>query len=121
MTQVAERPDDATRADDVRLSAVLKDWRGVEPSAAFDQGVWDRIRREAVTAPRRPTLIDFLQRTLAQPAWAAAAAAVIGLGIGAAVALMAPHPAAAASQTARLLQRDTLAGSYLAMSTGGLR
>ncbi len=120
MTQVTERPDDATRADDARLSAALKGWHVVEPSPGFDQGVWDRIRREAVATPPRLTVIEFLRLTLLQPAWAAAAAAVIGVGIGIGVALVTPRSAAFGIQTERLLQRDTLAGSYLAMTTGGV-
>jgi len=121
MTQFTEKPGNATQADEARLSAVLKGWHAVETSPEFDQAVWARIRHEAVTVPPRLTVIDFLRQTLAQPAWAAAAAAVIGLGMGVTVALVSPRPATAGTQAERLLQRDTLAGSYLAMTTGALR
>ena len=121
MNRPANTPTEPRQDDNARLSTLLKEWSAVEPSPAFDQGVWARIRRETVTAPPRVALLDFLRLALARPAWAAAAAAVIGIGLGIVAALVAPRPAVAGPQTERLLQRDTLAGSYLAMTTGGIR
>lgn len=120
MNRPANPPNEPGRDDDARLRVLLKAWPAVEPSRTFDQGVWARIRRETVTVPPRLTVIDFLRRVLMQPAWTVAAAAVIGLGMGVIVTLIVPRPLAG-MQAERLLQRDTLAGSYLAMTTGGMR
>lgn len=106
------------READERLGARLRQWQGIEPSPGFDRAVWDRIRAEAAAEPVRLTVIELLRRPLAGPAWSAAAAAVLGVGIGVAAAFLHPRSTESAAQTVRLLQPDTLAGAYLAMTTG---
>ena len=114
-TNTDERPP----ADD-RLDALLSQWKGIEPGAAFEAGVWRRIRVASAAEPRGLSLIEMLRDWIVpRPAWSSAIAAAAAILIGIWAGFSAP-PARAGRQAAEpLLNPQTLAGSYLTMVTGG--
>ena len=104
------------------LSALLQLWEGVEPEAGFEAGVWRRIRTGTTPVCRRePRAGPYPGWLMLRPAWvtgyAAAAAVIVGIGMGLLSQQIFPdrptaHP---------LLQSRTVAGTYLAVSTGESR
>lgn len=104
---------------DTKLSVLLREWRGVEPSAGFEAAVWGRIRSEAMPHPAGgwAYVLDWM---LPHPVWAGAATALVALLVGVATALTVPgraHGAPTAHHA--LLQPGTMAGTYLALSERG--
>ena len=104
------------------LSALLRQWKGVEPRSDFEAAVWRKIRMVSPTGIRRITqagrfpgwLTLYPARTTAV---AAAAAVIVGIGMGFLSQRTYPiHP-----PTHPLLQSRTVAGAYLSVATGELR
>ena len=106
---------------DERLSAVLREWKGVDPRAGFEAAVWRRIGA-GVTEARGFSLIRIIRdRILPQPAWATALAATAAILIGVWAGLSLPAMRDSRQTVEPLLQTNTLAGSYLAMVAGESR
>jgi hypothetical protein len=106
-------------ARDERLSALLQQWKSVEPQADFEAAVWRRIRADRVADRGRRRFVESWREWLAPlPAWvnvaAAAAGIVVGIGMGFS---MAAAPGGRQADEP-LLHPQTLAGSYLTMATG---
>jgi hypothetical protein len=106
------------RQDDDKLSALLNQWRDIEPRGNFEANVWRQIRIAA--APRVDTVswIDLIGRLLWQPAWSVVAAVVVALIVGvwggiASVPRQIDRPTA----ELRFLSSGTLAGSYAQMAS----
>ena len=106
-------------ARDERLSALLSQWRAVEPGPGFEAAVWRRIR--AVPAAQPAGLWDrWLDWFLPHPVWAGAAAASVAMAIGLLAGLATPgHARAGGHETHALLQPGTLMGAYAALSERG--
>lgn len=105
-------------ANDDKLSALLKQWRDIEPRGNFEANVWRRIRMAAAQdAPERLSLVEAIGRLLWRPAWSVAAAVVMALVVGVWTGI-ATGPRRDTSQAElRFLAPGTLAGSYLEMGT----
>ncbi len=105
-------------AGDERLSALLQQWKSVEPQANFEAAVWRRIRADQVVDRGSWRFVETWREWLAPlPAWvnvAAAAGIVVGVGMG----LSTPAAPGGRQADEPLLHSQTLAGSYLAMATG---
>ncbi len=106
----AQGPD---KAND-RLRNLLQKWEAVEPAPGFESAVWQKIRAAPAEAPRR---IRFELR----PAWMNVAAAAAGVLLGVGLAFFTDATPGERHTNEPLLQARTLAGSYLAMATGGAR
>ena len=108
---------------DERLSALLNEWKAVEPQAGFEAEVWRRIRTASGAKQPRPRVVLVLREWVGpRLAWvnglAAAAGIVVGIWLALSVSLpRGVHPPAGDV----LLRADTLAGSYVTMVTGGTR
>lgn len=107
---------------DELLSRVLQTWRGIEPRDNFEAVVWRRIRTASVSEKRFvPAAIDVRAWFVPRPVWLSAAAAVAGLVFGVGLAFSTSGGRDGRQTADPLLQAQTLAGSYLAMATGGAR
>jgi hypothetical protein len=107
---------------DERLHALLHEWKGVEPRANLEAAVWRSLRTAAVPVPRGLAFILAVRDwILPPPVWAGAlsATAAILVGVFAGVSTSAGRDSRVAAEP--LLHARTLAGSYLAMVTGGAR
>ena len=100
-----------------RLSERLKSWSGIEPRADFADEVWARIRNEPETLSPAFLLAGIRVPML----WANALAAMLGLAVGMGAGLMSLSGRHVSSDDNPLLKPDTVAGSYLAMLSGGGR
>ena len=117
-----ESENGASQGGDERLTALLREWQGVEPRADFDAAVWRRIRTASVAEPGTLSFVSILRdRVLSQPVWATAlaAAAAVVIGFLAGIVVPASHEGHAAGEP--LLNAQTVAGSYLAMVSGETR
>ncbi len=113
---------DKTAEDDARLSALLRQWEGVEPRDDFDAAVWRKIRMGLPTefrrAPRSGRLLRWVPARLAgTTAIAAAAAVVVGVGMG----FLSQRTVPMRPASHPLLQSRTVAGAYLSAITGEFR
>ena len=96
----------------------LRAWRGIEPRADFEAEVWRRVAAEPVAG------LDWFLALRdwfgVRPALASAAALLlaVAIGLGSTYALAQPAREGLAISTPSL-QGSTLAGTYLAMTTGG--
>jgi hypothetical protein len=89
---------------DNELSQLLKQWRGIEPSADFNERVWARIEKtnNIIPFPRQQIL-------------AVAASIFLSLGIGLSMGLVRnDHPTAPATL-------GTISGNYARLVQGGAR
>lgn len=113
--------DNLDTSDDARLSARLKEWRGVEPRPDFEAMVWQRVAATtAETAPVQGWFAAWREWLDVQPAWVAAAALLMGILTGAGTALsLAQAPVAQSTISAPALHGPTLADAYLSMISGG--
>lgn len=104
---------------DERLSAVLRQWEGVEPQADFDDVVWRRIRAAPVAHPAR--LWDqWRDGLLPHPVWTGAVAAAAALVIGLLAGMATPGNARSGGHEAHaLLHPRTLMGACAALSESG--
>lgn len=104
--------------NDEKLSALLKQWRDIEPRANFEANVWRRIRLAQAEQPEHVSPIEFLQRLLWRPALATAAAVTISVIVGssAGVLSISQRPKVASGEL-DFLSRGSLAGSYLMAGT----
>ena len=109
-TQAGER--------DERLSALLRQWTGIEPKANFEANVWRRIRTEGVAQPAG--IWDrWLDWFLPHPVWAGLAVVSVAMVIGLAAGAVTPGNAqAGVHETHALLHPRTLMGTYLTLSAG---
>ena len=110
---------------DKHLSALLREWQGIEPEPCFEASVWQRIRQDAArAASREPDLprpgVSWLEWLLPGRVWATAMTLLLFISAGSLLGMLAgrstPH-----HEDSPLLQPQTLAGSFLAMNTGGAR
>ena len=107
---------------DERLSALLEQWKGLEPRANFEAAVWRRIRTASAPEQRRlPLVITLRDWFVPRPAWASAMAAAAGIVVGVGLAFSTPAARDGRQADEPLLHSQTLAGSYLTMMTGGTR
>ncbi|MBI2441279.1 MAG: hypothetical protein HYV35_07915 [Lentisphaerae bacterium] len=127
---------------DPRLTALLQEWRGIEPSPTFEASVWRRIRSAAVKEQPLPGLWAVAIRSAwqamhsawqargwlrAETVWTPTLAAA-GLVLGVSLALALPQPRSGpdfavyhALSVAPLINSRTLAGAYLTVTSGGIR
>ena len=70
------------KQSDDRLSALLKQWRDIEPAGNFEANVWRQIRTAAEPAVETVNWIDVIGRLLWQPAWSVVAAMVVAVIAG---------------------------------------
>jgi hypothetical protein len=104
---------------DNKLSALLKQWRDIEPQGNFEANVWRRIRTTDAPTPERLGSRALWQRWLAPPAWAVATAVAIAAAIGAWGGLRsAPQAQPTAPMSLTFLTPDTLAGGYVQVVRG---
>ena len=109
--------------NDKELRNQLRQWRGIEPRADFEAAVWRRIATTNAVATPEQSWFAFWRAWLdMQPAWASAAAVLVGIlvGVGSAITLAQPSYDRLAI-SAPALHGQTLAGTYLAMTSGGTR
>lgn len=104
---------------DEKLNALLKMSRGIEPSPGFEDGVWRRIH--AASAANVKGVSSFRDWLLPRPAWVTALAAAASIMIGMMAGFSAPHSPGSLHASGLLLRSQTLAGSYVAMSTGVIK
>lgn len=104
-------------AQDEELQEQLRAWRGLEPRADFEAEVWRRIAAEPVAG--FGWLLALRDWFGMQPALATAAALLLAaaIGLGSTFALAQPARTGLAINTSSL-PGATLAGTYLAMTTG---
>jgi hypothetical protein len=101
------------KQDDGKLSALLKQWRDIEPRGNFEDNVWRQIRVAIAPTVDTANWIDLLGRFLWHPAGSVIAAVVVALVVGiwggiASVPRQIDRPIA----ELRFLSSGTLAGSY---------
>ena len=112
-----------TAAADARLSALLRQWEGVEPRDDFDAAVWRKSRTGSPIEFRRiPGFGHSPGRIPARSAWttaiaAAAAAVVVGVGMG----FLSQRRVTMPPASHPLLQARTVAGAYVSAATGEFR
>ena len=117
----ARSEDGAPRDGDERLSALLRQWKGTEPTAAFKAAVWRRIRTASAQETYALPEITLRPRwSVLRAAWANAATVAAGIVIGVGLALFAPAREGGRTHEP-LVQSHTLAGAYVALVTGGNR
>jgi len=104
---------------DKRLKEHLQMWRGIEPRADFEAQVWRRVA--TATEPGLEWFNTLQQWFGVRPAWASVAAVLlaVAVGIGSALSPTQPRPDRLAI-SAPALHGQTLANSYLAMTSGAL-
>jgi len=109
------------RTRDARLHDLLCMWQGVEPCSDFEADVWQRIHAVSTPATGDITLAGMIQGwILPHPALMTALAASVAIVVG---AWAGGGPAVRASRSVvhPLLHAQTLAGAYLAMSSGEMQ
>jgi anti-sigma-K factor RskA len=113
----AESGKEAT--GDERLSALLQQWKSVEPQADFEAAVWRRIRADRAADRDRRRFGETWREWLDPlPAWVNVAAVAAGIVVGVGMAFSAQPSHVGRQTNDPLLHSQTLAGSYLAMATG---
>ena len=107
---------------DKRLTALLREWKTVEPEPAFEAAVWRRIRAQSAPPSRHTALSNLRAWLELRPVWANAIAAAAGILAGVGLAFFAPASGGERRTGDPLLHSETtLAGSYIAMATGEAR
>lgn len=107
---------------DERLTALLHEWRGVEPQANFEAAVWRRIRAVPTPEQRRLSMGEAWREWFGpRLVWVNAIAAAAGVVIGVGLAFSGTGLRDDRHANEPLLHSETLAGSYLAMMTGETR
>ena len=106
--------------NDDKLSALLKQWRDIEPPGNLEANVWRQIRVAAEPAVDTVNWIDVIGRLLWQPAWSVVAAMAVAVIIGvwggiASVPRQIDRPKA----ELRFFSSGTLVGSYAQMTSKG--
>lgn len=110
------------QADDRRLSALLREWKGIEPHANFEASVWRRIHAVSVPEQRHLSVITTLgEWFVPRTAWVNAVAVAAGIAVGVGMAVFTSVTRDGRQADEPLLSAQTLAGSYLAMTTGERR
>lgn len=106
------------KENDEKLSALLKQWRDIEPHANFEANVWRRIRVAAAPVVDPINWIDAIGRLLWRPAWSVVAAVVVALiiGVWGGIASV-PRQTVGPTAELRFLSSDTLAGGYAQMTS----
>lgn len=113
---------DRPQARDDRLSALLQEWKGIEPRANFETAVWRRIRTVSVLESQGQSLVDILRDCiLPHPVWVNALAAMAAIMVGVLAGFSVPSARDGRQTAEPLLHSQTLAGSYLAMASGDTR
>lgn len=107
------------REPDAPLSALLQQWQGAGARPEFEAAVWRRIRRVSEPAASTWPVFDLARRWWPEYGWTTATAAIAGIAAGVYLALAPVVPTHEQNAAAPLLQRDTLAGSYLTLLAGG--
>lgn len=103
--------------NDEKLSALLKQWRGIEPKANFETDVWRRIRSAQTEEPERVSLIDLLRQLLWRPTLAVSTAAIVSVMIGLSGGLLtASKSTMTARSEMRFMSAGTLAGGYVQLT-----
>jgi anti-sigma-K factor RskA len=108
---------------DDKLSALLRQWREIEPRANFEANVRRRIRLAQSGQPERVNLVELLERLMWRPALAAAAAVVVVSSVigSSAGVLTARQTVSVGSSELQFLSAGTLAGGYVKLASGGVR
>ena len=107
---------------DERLSALLHEWKEMEPRANFEADVRRRIRAASMPSRLGLVVLTVLREWLVpRPAWVSAAAAAAGVVAGVGLAFSAPAARDGRQTPEPLMSSKALAGSYLALATGGTR
>jgi hypothetical protein len=103
---------------DEKLSALLKQWRDIEPPTNFEANVWRQIRAAAAPAVETVSWIDLIGRLLWRPAWSVVAAMGVALivGVWGGIASV-PRQIGRPTAELRFLSTGTLAGSYVQMAS----
>ena len=100
-----------------KLSALLKQWRPIEPPASFETDVWRRLRLAQTAAPTPVSLVDLLRQLWQRPALAISAAAMVSVLIGVSAGLLtASRPVPSARSEMQFLSAGTLAGGYVQLA-----
>lgn len=105
---------------DEKLKERLRGWRGIEPRADFEAEVW---RRVAVVPAASLEWFEALRQWFGvQPALATIAALLLAIAIGlGSIAALSQSQQLSLSINTPTLQGQTLAGTYLAMTSGGVQ
>jgi anti-sigma-K factor RskA len=108
---------------DNKLSALLRQWREIEPRANFEANVRRRIRLAQNGQPERVTLAELLERLMWRPALATAAAVVVVSSvIGSSAGVLTARPTVSVgSGELQFLSAGTLAGGYVRLASEGVR
>ena len=106
------------KQSDDKLSALLKQWRDIEPPGNFEANVWRQIRTAAEPAVETVNWIDVIGRLLWQPAWSVVAAMVVAVvvGVWGGIASV-PQLINGPGTELRFLSSGTLVGSYAQMAS----
>jgi negative regulator of sigma E activity len=105
---------------DDQLRTRLREWRGLEPRADFEAEVWRRVAASAV--PGVEWFVALREWFGVRPLLANAAAVLlaVAVGIGSLLAVAQPQREVF-TMNLPTLHGQTLAGNYLAMTSGGMR
>jgi anti-sigma-K factor RskA len=108
---------------DDKLSALLHQWRDIEPCANFEANVRRRIRLAQGERPERVNLSELLERLMWRPALAVTAAVVVvGSIIGSSAGVLTTRrTVSVGSNELRFLSGGTLAGGYVKLVSEGGR
>ena len=102
---------------DDKLSALLKQWRSIEPTASFESDVWRRIRLAQTTEPARGSLLDLLGQLWHRPALAISTAAIASVLLGVSAGLLTTSRATPIARSEmQFLSAGTLAGGYVQLA-----
>ena len=107
------------RNDDEKLSALLRQWRGIEPRAGFASDVQRRIRLAGAVSVEQGGWAETVQRLLGRPALAVGLAVAVSIIIGSSAGLL--TGARTAPGELRFLSAGTLAGGYVQLTSRGAR
>ncbi len=104
--------------NDEKLSALLRQWRDVEPAGNFEANVRRRIRLATAEAPRQSWLVELLWR----PAFAVAAAVVLSVAIGSSAGVMTAAKSLRSTRgELQFMSAGTLAGGYAKLASESAR
>ena len=105
--------------DDEKLSALLQQWRRIEPRGSFENDVHRRIRLASAAPSAGGGWAEILEKLLWRPALAVGLAVAVSIIIGSSAGLLAgPRPAPG---EIRFLSAGTLAGGYVQLTSRGAR
>ena len=108
--------------DDEKLSALLQQWRRIEPRTGFEGDVRRRIRLASAAPVAHAGWAETVQQLLWRPALAVGLAMAISAIIGSSAGLLAgPRSAPDAPGEIRFLSAGTLAGGYVQLTSRGAR